>query len=753
MEHLNEGMLVVSPEGTIHRCNKAICDMLGYQQSELIGMTFTDIYVVHRSSHEFLLAESFTREEELFKTSEGKVIPVRFSSSFILDSQNEVLGYVCIAKDISDRKKAEEALRRQSEWLKVTLNAIGDAVVTLDKGDRITFFNQAAAELVGRSLAEVRNRPFTQIFKLIEAPCNGTEQNPEMPEYVLTKDNGQNVDLERREAPIIGEDDQTLGKVLVLNDISDRKSVAEALLRAKERAVAATHAKSSFLANMSHEIRTPLNGIIGMTGLLLDTELSKEQKESAEIVRSSGEILLSLINDILDFSKIEAGKLELEHIEFEVRTCVEEVSDILAQRAHEKGLELGILLHHDVPNAVVGDPGRLRQILLNLVNNAVKFTQEGEILIKVARQAGEDHRVLLRFEVADTGIGIPEERRSRLFKPFSQVDASNTRKFGGTGLGLAICRQLCEKMDGEITYLANEPRGSRFVFTAAFQPAVAVGKQPPHVIPELSRLVVLVVDGNQTNRQILNEQLVHAGCKVVLVESAEAAVTKSKETAFDLVVIDYSLVDSEPQHLISEITAQREQRPGFLLITSIPRRGDAGKMLKKGFDGYLTKPVKLERLYEAVAAVVGLRRENRGAEDGPLVTQYTLKEWHHNRFRILIVEDNIVNQKVAARLLEKAGYRCDVAADGIEALEALSRINYDLVLMDCQMPRLDGFEATRQIREREQDSGRHTPIVAMTANVAKGDRERCLESGMDAYLSKPVKRKELYETLEKYLQT
>ncbi|QTD48079.1 response regulator [Sulfidibacter corallicola] len=771
LRSIGEGLIVVSPDGFIRRVNTAICEMLDYTEGELIGRAFTDIYTKLRTPRVegFFMREEDYAEEELFKTKGGKIIPVRFSSSFLMDDQMEIQGFVCIAKDITQEKQAVEALQKQSEWLKVTLASIGDAVITTDNTSKITFINSRAEQLIGTAGDEVIDRPIGQILRIIDEQSKepvklghgellARENGAGVHERILLQTDDTGLFIEENASPIRTPDGEVLGAIVVIRDITERRSHAEALMREKEKAEAAARAKTQFLANMSHEIRTPMNGIIGMTGLLMETRLSREQRESADIVRRSSEALLGLINDLLDFSKIESGNLELEIIEFDLRNCVEEVGDLLARNAQEKGLEMAIMVSHNVPQRLMGDPGRLRQILLNLANNAVKFTRDGEVFIKVYLRFERGGYYTLQFDVTDTGIGIPADRRNRLFKPFSQVDTSTTRKFGGTGLGLAICKQLCEAMGGQIWVTSEGDKGSTFSFTAEFgKPS---GKPAQLLVPDVSLkgLRILVVDANATNRLILRDQLEHCGCVVDETEDAGEAIGKLHQAAsgtapFDLAIVDFYQPELNGGKLAQDIKAQPElAKLPILLLTSVPRRGDAAKMLELGVDGYLTKPVKLSQLYDAIAAIMGLKEQEGPEAATELVTRHTLREMNRNRYRILVVEDNIVNQKVAARLLEKGGYLCDVAANGKEAVEAVARIPYDLLLMDCQMPEMDGFEATRAIRQREGEGlGKRCTIIAMTANSMLGDRERCLEAGMDHYLSKPIQKSELFEALDKYL--
>lgn len=657
--------------------------------------------------------------------------------------------------------RAQERVRLQGAALESAANAI----VITDADGTISWVNPAFTELTGYTRDEaigasprvLRSGKHPKEFYrgMWETIRAGKIWHDEL---VNRRKDGTLYDEEMTITPVTEGESEITHYVAIKQDVTLRKEAEEELRRAREAAEEANRSKSAFLANMSHEIRTPMNGIMGMTDLALDTDLTNEQREYLTTVKSSAESLLTLLNDILDFSKIEAGKLELDPIEFELRNGLADTLNTLAVRAHSKHLELACHVESNVPDALVGDVHRLRQIIVNLVGNAIKFTEYGEVVVHVALESDTADNVELRFSVEDTGVGIPEDKLGRIFRPFEQADSSTTRRFGGTGLGLAISTQLVELMDGRIWAESTRGEGSQFRFIARFGRGHAKSKpQAERKLGDLKGTPILVVDDNQTNRRILEEMLKNWEMEPIVVESGQEALraldqTRNAGKAVALILSDVNMPEMDGFELAAKVNASPlHSGTKLILLTSASRAGDSKRCRELGVSSHLMKPVKQSALLDAIAGAVGVAVvEDRPAKTPGGVEQED--EGGTKPLRVILAEDNPVNQKFAVRVLEKKGHAVQVANNGKEAIDAWRNGTCDVILMDVQMPEMDGFEATARIREQESSEERRTPIIAMTAHAMKGDRERCLEAGMDGYVTKPIKASVMFAEIERVLE-
>ena len=653
---------------------------------------------------------------------------------------------------IRSRLESEAALTQRYQDLVENAN---DIIYTLDLNGTLKSLNKAGETIFGYSRKEALGLDVARFLdtgstRLVAETLSRARLGETLPssEWVIAAKDGRRVPLDVS-LKVIEESGRPVGVQGIARDITERKRTEAALERAKEAAESSSRAKGEFVANMSHEIRTPMNGILGMTELLLDTEVTAEQRDYLSMVKTSADSLLTIINDILDFSKIEAGKLQLESIDFKLRGSLEPMLKFLALRAHQRGLELNCFVHPRVPETLLGDPGRLRQVLTNLLDNSMKFTERGEVNVRIEQESIERDTTVLHFSVQDTGIGISPGKLSTIFESFTQADGSTARRFGGTGLGLTISRRLVEMMGGQIWVESTVGQGSTFHFTARFSVSRALNSLEPLEKVHLRNIRILVVDDNCTNRRILESLLVSWGMRPTLAEDGLQALQALEQALeagepFPLVLTDADMPQMDGFALAERIR-QNPQLSGatILMLTSVGQRGDAAQCRAVGLAAYLTKPIGHSELLEAILSVLGAGPQ----ENGPLlVTRHSLREGKR-LLRILLAEDNLVNQKLALRLLEKYGHSAVVANNGREALDRLENERFDLVLMDVQMPEMDGFDVTAAIREKEQGTGEHIPIIAMTAHVMQGDRERCLAAGMDGYVSKPIRPKDLLDAI------
>jgi two-component system, sensor histidine kinase and response regulator len=745
--------------------------------------------------------------EEYYIDAGGQKSWLLTSKLPLLDEKGQTVGLVGIGRNITVRKRAEAALAASEAKFRALFENVKDGVYQSTPEGKLITVNPAFVMMFGYASAEemreidisrdlYANPADRDIMK--QTFCDAGEVHGA--EVRLRKKSGEEIVVLENARAVRGDDGAVLCFEGTVIDITFRKRAenmlvqqaheleeanrqlvqsaaraedqadllkiqAQELIAAREAALEGSRLKSEFVANMSHEIRTPMNGIIGMTSLLLDTELSAEQREYAEIVRRSGDSLLTVINDILDFSKIEAGKLSIETIDFDLVSVVEGTIELLALHAREKGLELGCLLDSEVLRGLRGDPGRIRQILTNLVGNAIKFTQKGDIAVSVMVKEESDESVTVRFSVADSGIGVSAETQKRLFRSFSQADGSTTRRYGGTGLGLAISKQLVELMGGTIGVESEPGKGSTFWWTTTFKKQLS---NLVHLQPHggLAGVRCLIVDDNQTNRTIVHHYITSWGMGNGSAENGPRALEALKEAArggspYHLAILDMQMPDMDGLELARAIKRDPDLAPTRLILLTSMGNQNVALMEEAGFQAGLAKPIRQSQLFDCIAnvmadtlsAVEGGGR-GKGAERSGSATKTTSSGTvgvkHKKRLRILVAEDNTVNQKVAVRMLDKIGYAADVAGNGIEVLRAISLSPYDIVFMDCQMPEMDGFEATLQIREMEGTS-RHTHIVAMTANALQGDKEKCIAADMDDYIAKPIRHTDLAGAIDRCL--
>ncbi len=756
-----------APDGKLMFANRAWCEALGYTADEIPSLSIFDI--IHPSSRQHCMdmfsrvtaGEKVDHIEAKFVTKDGGTIRVEGSSSCRFKDGKPVATR-SIFRDITERDRAQKALKKSEQQLQAILDNSTAVIYLKDYWGRYILINNRFENLfhvskelaVGKSDFDLFPKEMAEVFrandlKVLEA---GTALEWE---EIAPHDDGPHTYLSVK-FPLLDSAGAPYALCGISTDISERKRMEVEVELARDAALESTRLKAQFLANMSHEIRTPMNAIIGMSGLLLDTDLTTDQREFAVTVKSSAESLLTLINDILDFSKIEAGKLTFEAMDFDLRDAVEGSVDLVAEHAQAKGIELSSLVYSEVPTLLTGDPGRLRQVLTNLLSNAVKFTSTGEVIVRVTQESDDDASALVRFAVSDTGIGISEEEQQHIFEAFSQADGSTTRRYGGTGLGLAICRQLVELMGGQIGVESTPGGGSTFWFTASFEKQVGGISEPEVAAPSLEGLRVMVVDDNATNRTLVHHQITSWGMRNGSAENGrEALAILRREAAagdpYRIAILDMQMPEMDGLALATAIKSDPAiAGTRLMMMTSLGRRDDAA-IREAGVELCLTKPVKQSQLFDCLATLVGpyVAEPPQPRKRQAKVSAPGISREGRERLRVLVAEDHVVNQRVALRQLQALGYSADAVANGLEVLEAVERIQYDVILMDCQMPEMDGYEAATEIRKREGDS-RHTTIIAMTANALDGDRERCLAAGMDDYIGKPIRQQTLSAVIDRW---
>ncbi|MBB3205370.1 PAS domain S-box-containing protein [Rhodopirellula rubra] len=748
------------------RISQAQAEMFGLAKADdAVGKTDADFFGDEHASDALEDERWIIRTGESIigkvekETREGK--PDSWCSTTKMPLRNdrdEIIGTFGISRNVTAQVRAETELARERDLLKTIMNNIPDIIYVKDRYSRFMTGNQAILDMLGvKDVSELIGKTDYD-FSPPELACNFVADDQvvmrsgepliDQEETIFRSTDGKSTWLLTTKVPLFGKDGNVMGMVGISRDITARRMAAEELLAAKEIADAANSAKSEFLANMSHEIRTPMNGILGMTELLSGTEMTAEQREFLTLVQQSADSLLRLLNDILDFSKIEAGRLELDTVTFNLRDCIGKAIKLLTLKANEKGLELAGRIDPRIPNELIGDPGRLRQIVVNFVGNAIKFTNSGEVVVDVNPETLDDDEAVLHVTVRDTGIGIAKEKQEKIFEAFSQADASTTRRFGGTGLGLTISARLIQMMDGKVWVESELGVGTTFHFYVRLGISPDQTPRRPAAFSKIAGTRVLVVDDNATNRRILQEILQLWNLKPVMADDGETALdviaeSISEGNPFGLILLDYHMPNLDGVGFAEQLVKRSDEfRHGPIVMLSSSFAGlSSPRMRELGINRYLTKPVIASELRDVVLEVMGVDHEKRllppQRDPHPKIAPR----------KILLVEDGIVNQRVALGFLNKWGHQVELAVNGREAIDALERENFDIVLMDIQMPEMNGFEATTVIREGEKTTGKHQFIVAMTAEAMKGDREHCLAAGMDDYISKPFDVADLQRVL------
>ncbi len=737
--------------------NPVVLRLTGYTEKEILGKHFTELIrpdhrekVMKFYGRQFVKRLPVTYNEFPMVTKHGITLWIGQSTQIIM-AEETIVGVQSIARDITDRKQAEDRLLRANQEQQRLLSTAATAIFTLDSGGVVTGVNEEFSLITGFEKEDIIGKPSSVLREeqsdepFIPFQLGSKDRLVRHQCSILTKD-GRGLTVLENASVERDDEGRIIGGIESFIDVTE-------LIEARKLAEQACVAKSEFLANMSHEIRTPMNGIIGMTELALSTELTEEQRDYLQAVKISADSLLGLINDILDFSKIETGKLELVPMQFSLRDCIADTMTTMAIGADNKNLELMYSIPSNVPDAVIGDPGRIRQILVNLIGNAIKFTAEGEVAVIAKLEEETNEEICIRFSIADTGIGILPEKQDKIFNAFEQADGSTTREYGGTGLGLSITALLVEMMKGRIWVQSEMGKGSVFhCMVWLSRSTEPVSRRIPSDISSLKGINVLVVDDNATNRRILEEYLRTWGIITTSVDGGRAAIEEMKKAetsgrSFSIVLVDYMMPGMDGFELTEKIRADPSiANATVIMLTSAGQRGDAARCLELGISAYLLKPINQQQLLKTIT---GSLQKNAVNKTGPsFLTRHSIRESERS-LNILLAEDNPINQKLAVRLIQRMGHKVSIALNGRQALEAIETEKFDIILMDVQMPEMDGLEATQAIRTKESLIGRpRIPIIAITAHAMAGDRDRCLEAGMDGYVSKPLNAQELFEIIE-----
>lgn len=747
--------------GVYQGTSKANALMAGFSSmQEMIGKKDEDIFPeemvkIFKEEDEIIIE---TKEPHTFETSvehpEKGLRLIETIKSPLYNNKGEIIGVQGVSRDITEKRKLVLKVKEQTSQLRALFDNIPFAIWIKDIEGNFRLINHEYENYYGLKKSDIIGKTIDNIFRTEKlAPEKTIAQLLEADRKVLQSKTiyreiehmfigGEDYYVSITKAPILDEKGNVAGLLGISYDITEDRRQEKMLRDAKFQAESANKAKSEFLANMSHEIRTPMNGILGFVQLLADTNLTEEQRDYVTEAQKSSEILLELLNDILDLSKIEAGKMIMENISFNVRNVLEDVGTLASSNASKKDVEINVLCYSDVPEKIVGDSVKLKQVLNNLVSNAIKFTEVGEINVTARLLEKNEETLRLKFDIEDTGIGISKENQEKIFKAFTQADSSTTRKYGGTGLGLAISKNLVSMMKGEITLESEEGVGSKFSFTAEFGVDEYCVENIDFSKEVIDNLKILIVDDNKTNLKIVDYYLKGYDCETVCVESVEDAINElSVNGGYDLVLSDYCMPEYDGLYLAQKIREKNQELP-IILLSSRGQMADCKANTAEFIQGYLPKPIRKDDLIKCISLVM-----NKATDS--VVTNQILQEANSKlRLKILLVEDNVINQKLISKMLAKANLACDIANNGKEALEAIEANKYDLVLMDCQMPILDGYETTKILRNDERY--KNLPIIALTANAMQSDYQICIDAGMDDYLAKPLKYTSLIEMLKKY---